>query len=152
MAWQEEEVSILQQSRGALLLDRMAAMTTAPRHLLQGLRQARHLTRWVLAWFALSLGVAIASPMVNPQGMELICSGTGVMKVLVKNADGSTTETTARMADCPLCASVAAPPPAPANRVEPAQPLAHVLQTIPAAIIAALTAAPPPGRGPPAFS
>jgi len=32
------------------------------------------------------------------------------------------------------------------------QPLAYVLQSIPAAIIAALTAAPPPARGPPAFS
>jgi hypothetical protein len=130
----------------------MQAMNPASRHLLQGLRQARHLTRWVLVWFALSLGVAIASPLVSPQAMELICSGSGVMKVLVKNADGSTSEATARMADCPLCATVAAPPPAAASCVEPAQPLAHVLQTIPAAIIAALTAAPPPARGPPAFS
>jgi hypothetical protein len=35
---------------------------------------------------------------------------------------------------------------------EPVLPLAYVLQSIPSAIIAALTAAPPPARGPPAFS
>jgi hypothetical protein len=55
--------------------------------------------------------------------------------------------------DCPLCATSSAPPP-PVLRLsaEPAQPLAHVLQSIPAAHIAALTAAPLPARGPPAFS
>jgi Protein of unknown function (DUF2946) len=130
----------------------MPTMNPASRHLLQGLRQARHLTRWVLVWFALSLGVAIAAPLLNPQAMELICSSSGVMKVLIKNGDGSTSEAMARMADCPLCATLAGPPPAGQSSTEPAQPLAHVLQTIPAAIIAALTAAPPPARGPPAFS
>ena len=36
--------------------------------------------------------------------------------------------------------------------VEPVQPLAYVLQSIPAARIASLTAAPLPARGPPVFS
>jgi hypothetical protein len=118
----------------------------------QRFRHASQLARFMLVWFVLSLGAAIASPMVSPQSMELICSGSGVMKVLVKNTDGSSSEATARMADCPLCASVSAPPPTPQTQVEPAQPLAHVLQTIPAAVMAAQTAAPPPGRGPPALS
>ena len=117
----------------------------------QTLRSAHRITRLVLVWFVLSLGVAIASPLVNPQATELICSGTGVMKVLVKNADGGSTEVASRMLDCPLCASVSAPPPAAKVAAEPAQPLGYVLQTIPSAHIAALTAAPPPGRGPPAF-
>jgi hypothetical protein len=125
----------------------MAAMT-----LLDTLRRARALGRFAVLWFVASLGMAIASPMVSPQSMELICSGSGVMKVLVKNTDGSSSEATARMADCPLCASVSAPPPAPQAQVEPAQPLAHVLQGIPAAIMAAQTAAPAPGRGPPGLS
>ena len=119
---------------------------------LKALRSAHRITRFVLVWFVLSLGAAIASPLVNPQATELICSGAGVMKLLVKNADGSSTEVASRMLDCPLCASVSAPPPAAKATAEPAQPLGHVLQTIPAAHIAALTAAPPPGRGPPAFS
>ena len=119
---------------------------------LQTLRSAHRIARLVLVWFLLSLGVAIASPLVNPQSTELICSGTGVMKLLVKNADGSSTEAATRMLDCPLCASISAPPPAAKVAAEPAQPLGYVLQTIPAAQIAALTAAPPPGRGPPVFS
>ena len=119
---------------------------------LQSLRNAKPLVRWVLVWFALSLGVAAASPLVNPQATELICSGSGLMKLLVKNADGSSSEVASRMLDCPLCASVSAPPPMANTVAEPAQPLGHVLQTIPAAHIAALTAAPPPGRGPPLFS
>ena len=120
--------------------------------ILQTLRNAHRITRLVLVWFVLSLGAAIASPLVNPQATELICSGTGVMKVLVKNADGTTTEVASRMLDCPQCASISTPPPAAKVVAEPAQPLGYVLQTIPAAQIAALTAAPPPGRGPPAFS
>ena len=121
----------------------------------QTLRNAHRLVRWVLAWFVLSLGVAIASPLVNPQSTELICSGTGVMKLLVKNADGTIddggSETSGRMLDCPLCASVSAPPPTANATATPAQPPGCVLQTISVAQIAASSAAPRPGRGPPSF-
>jgi hypothetical protein len=120
--------------------------------ILQTLRSAHRITRFMLVWFALSLGVAIASPLVNPQSTELICSGSGVMKMLVKNADGSSTEVVARMLDCPMCATLAAPPPIQNNFAPPVQPLGHALQPIPAAHIAAITGAPPPARGPPAFS
>ena len=118
---------------------------------MQTLRHAHLLARFVLVWFALSLGVAIASPIVKPQAMELICSGSGVMKVLVKSDEGSQKTLSVTM-DCPLCANNSAPPP-PAARLtaEPLQPLAHVLQSIPAAHIASLTAVPPPARGPPFF-
>ena len=119
---------------------------------LQLLRNAHLLARFVLVWFALSIGVAIASPIVKPQAMELVCSGAGVMKLLVKTDDGSK-EVVSHTLDCPLCATSSAPPPPMARlSVEPAQPLAYVLQSIPAAHIAALTAAPLPARGPPAFS
>lgn len=118
--------------------------------LLQSLRTAHLLARFVLVWFVLSIGVAMASPLVKPQAMELICSGAGVMKVLVKSDDGSQ-EVAGHTLDCPLCASSSAPPPAVRLSAEPRQPLAYVLQSIPAAHIAALTAAPLPARGPPAF-
>lgn len=119
---------------------------------LQTFRSAHRIARLVLVWFVLSLGVAVASPLVNPQATELICSGAGVMKLLVKNADGSSTEVASRMLDCPLCAFSSAPPPNVKVAAESAQPLAHVLQALPAGHIAARTAAPPPGRGPPDFS
>jgi hypothetical protein len=119
---------------------------------LQLLRNAHLLARFVLVWFALSIGVAIASPIVKPRAMELVCSGAGVMKLLVKTDDGSQ-EVVSHTLDCPLCATSSAPPPPVARlSAEPAQPLAYVLQSIPAAHIASLTAAPLPARGPPAFS
>jgi hypothetical protein len=118
---------------------------------MQTLRRANTLARFVLVWFALSIGVAIASPIVKPQAMELICSSSGAMKVLVKTDDG-VKELSGHTLDCPLCASISAPPPVARLMAEPAQPLAYVLQSILAAHIAALTAAPLPARGPPAFS
>jgi hypothetical protein len=118
---------------------------------MQTLHRAHTLARFVLVWFALSIGVAIASPLIKPQAMELVCSSAGAMKLLVKTDDGAK-ELHGHTLDCPLCASISAPPPVARQTPEPAQPLAHVLQSIPAAHIAALTAAPLPARGPPALS
>ncbi len=115
------------------------------------LRSARNLARFVLVWFVLSLGAAVASPMVKPQSMELVCTGTGVIKVLVKSDDG-VKEVSSHTLDCPLCATAGTPPPVTQAKVEPVFPLSHVLQPIAAAHIAWLTAAPLPARGPPAFS
>lgn len=117
---------------------------------MQTLRQAHRIARFVLVWFALSIGVAIASPIVKPQAMELICSGSGVMKVLLKTDDG-TQEAASHTLDCPLCATNNAPPPPVARlTAEPAHGLFYVLQSISAEHIASLAAAPLPARGPPA--
>lgn len=115
---------------------------------MQSLRRAHFLARFVLVWFALSLGVAIASPLVKPQAMELVCSGAGAIK-LVKTDDG-VQQPPGHTLDCPLCLPHSAPPPLARLPVEPPQPLAHALRPIPAAHIAARTAAPLPPRGPPA--
>jgi len=124
-----------------------ALMPTA----MHNLRHVRWLTRLVLAWFVLSIGVAVASPLVNPQAMELICSGAGAIKVLIKT-DGGAKERSGHTLDCPLCAPVGAPPIASQATLPVVHPLAHALRPIPAAHIAARTAAPLPPRGPPAFS
>ncbi len=116
---------------------------------MQSLRHAKTLARLVLVWFALSLGAAVASPLVNPQAIELICSGSGAMKLLVKSSDDSKASAISHTLDCPLCASIAAPPPASKVSAEPAQPLAYEAASIPPAPIAARTAAPLPARGPP---
>lgn len=57
---------------------------------MQSLRRARLLARLVLAWFLLSLGVAVASPIVLPQSMQLVCSASGSVKLVVSSADGWT--------------------------------------------------------------
>lgn len=115
------------------------------------LRSATLLARLVLAWFVLSIGAAIASPVIKPQALELICSGSGAIKVLVKTDDG-VKEQSAHTLECPLCVATGTPPPLARSQAEPAQPLSHVLRPVPAAHIAWLTAAPLPARGPPAFS
>jgi hypothetical protein len=116
------------------------------------LRHARHLVRLVLAWFVLSLGVAIASPVVQPQSMQLVCSAAGAIKVIVQTDDGAR-ELGASHLDCPMCMLTGAPPPA-AQPVDLPNvlPLGHAVQPIPAARIAAATAAPLPARGPPSLS
>lgn len=116
---------------------------------MQHLRNAHRLARLVLVWFMLSMGAAIASPMVKPQAMELVCSGSGAIKVLIKTDDGMQ-EMGTHTLDCPLCSAVGAPPVLARSQSEPVQPLAYVLRSIPSAHIAALTAAPLPARGPPA--
>jgi len=119
--------------------------------LMQTLRQARFLARLVLVWFALAVGVAIASPIVNPQGLELVCASGGAMKLIVKNADGST-EARSHILDCPLCVTVGAPPPLARLPELVPEALAHALLPLVAAHIAGRTAAPLPPRGPPVFS
>ena len=116
---------------------------------MQSLCRFTNLTRFVLVWFVLSLGVAVASPMVKPQDILLVCSASGTAKVLVQSDDGSTSELGASAMDCPLCMTGGAPPMALQTQVEPAQPLAYALQSVTSAHIAARTAAPPPARGPP---
>ena len=119
---------------------------------MQALRNAFFLARLVLAWFALAVGVAVASPLVNPQSIELLCSGSGSMKVLVKSADGTPAPATHTTLDCPLCATAGAPPPVALVAAPFVHALAHCVQPIPAARIAARTAAPLPARGPPVLA
>ena len=118
---------------------------------MQTLRHAQLLARFVLVWFALSIGVAIASPIVKPQAMEQICSASGAMKLLLKSDEGSEVVSLHTL-DCSLCATGYAPAPIVQWNVGPAQALAHVTPGILAVKPPFRTAAPPPGRGPPAFS
>jgi hypothetical protein len=116
---------------------------------MSALRRARLLASFVLAWFALSLGVAVASPLVQPKPMEIVCSAAGATMLVVLTDDGAQAPAAGHL-DCPLCLPATAPPPAlPAVRLPALLPLGHALQSIPAARIAAATAAPPPARGPP---
>ena len=120
---------------------------------MQTLRRLRALACFLLAWFALSIAAATASPFVAPQSVQLVCSGAGEVKLLVLSEDGAQ-EQHGPVLDCPLCVHLggAAPPPEPLRLLPAPQPLAHALCPIAAAHIAARTAAPLPARGPPVFS
>jgi hypothetical protein len=115
------------------------------------LRHARHIIRPVLVWFVLSLGVAVASPLVAPQSTLLVCSGASV-KMVVLDADGGGTEVGHSTLDCPLCATLSAPPPVLVAAVAPPHALSHALVPIEAARIAARIGAAWQARAPPAFS
>lgn len=115
------------------------------------LRSIHLIARWVLMWFALSLGVAIASPLVHPQATQMVCSGAGIMKLVVLTDDGAT-ELGSHSLDCPLCAQLGAPPPVLAWTVAPPSELAFSCLPLEAARIASLLRGPWQARAPPVFS
>lgn len=120
------------------------------------LRTSSMLARLILAWFVLTMGAAIASPLVHPQAMELVCTTGSTAKLVdvgdVGDVGPAGTPSAHHALDCPLCLHLGAPP----RQVQPLaavhpQPLAHALRPIMAPALAALAGAPLPPRGPPAF-
>ena len=113
------------------------------------LRRIRLLTCLVLAWFALSVGVAIASPWVQPQALQWICSGAGEVQLIVSTDDG-TPELRGPALDCSLCLPLGTAPPPPAL-AQVGAPTPPTLAPLPAPLepLAVRTAAPLPARGPP---
>lgn len=114
-------------------------------------RLTRLLARWVLVCFAFSLGVAVASPLIKTQGMQLVCTGVGNMKLVTSSDDGSVASDRATL-DCPLCAHLGAPPASFLARTEPVFDLAFALQPLQAARLSALLRGPWQARAPPAHA
>jgi len=119
--------------------------------LLQSLRNAHRLTRFMLVWFALFIGVAVASPLVKPQATQMVCSAMGGMKMVMAD-DAGHGETSSGGMDCPLCTQVSAPPAPVFSGFAAPSALAHALRPLALAHIAWLTGSPLPPRGPPSFS
>ena len=117
---------------------------------MQYLLNTANIIRFVLVWFALSLGVAMASSLVAPKATELVCTSGGMVKLVAVDGTDSAAPSHAQM-DCALCMPVALPPaPCVVSWVQPS-PLSHALQPVAAAHIASATAPPLPSRGPPAL-
>jgi len=116
---------------------------------MQAFRQLRHLTRFVLVWFALSLGVAMASSLVAPKATELVCTSGGMLKLVTLDGTDSAAPSHGQL-DCALCLPMALPPAPCAVPLVQVSPLSHALQPVAAAHIASATAPPLPSRGPPA--
>lgn len=114
---------------------------------------AKSMTRirlWILAWFLMSLGVATATPMIQPKMLDVVCTTSGALKFFALTDDGAV-ELDADALNCPLCLVGGAPPNVafslpPAIRAVAALPRFH---SFPRAVVA--TAAPPPARAPPFF-
>ena len=112
------------------------------------LRNSKLIAKLVLVWFALFLSSAIASTVINPDSLQMVCSASGGMKMVDMTGDDGGLKASASM-DCPLCASVTTPPPPLSVHFEKLSHLAHALHPIAAAHIASVTAPPLPSRGPP---
>ena len=113
----------------------------------------RLLARLALVWFALALGVAAASPLVQPRAMQLVCSASGSIKLLVEGGEGWTDAQAAHQIDCALCLPVGAPPPIGLPGLPAALRMPQaVVPPLAAAPAVARALAPLPARGPPALS
>ena len=114
--------------------------------LLHTLRKSTALARWVLLWWCMALGVAVASPWVQPVQHLQVCSASGSVTV---QDTGVPDAPAGHHLDCVLCLGAGAPPVSIA--VLPVANAVPLLGTRPAAALAphSLSAAPPPGRGPP---
>lgn len=104
----------------------------------------------MLAWFALYLSAAVASPLMASSGFAVICSADGIARLVQSGDAGGSGDARAAL-HCPLCVPAGAPPPPARHGVEmPLQPLAYALRPAPPCWPAAFTTAPPSARGPPA--
>lgn len=110
-------------------------------------RRARDLVRFVLTWFLLALGAAVASPLIQPQPIQLVCSGSQVKAMLL--TEQGAVELDAAQLDCPLCLTVSAPPPATGFALRPAHGPAQAEAAPPAALLSANPALPWQARAPP---
>lgn len=105
--------------------------------------------RFALIWFALSLGVAIASPWVNPQNLQLVCTGASSKLIAAGGDDGTAPDSGPRL-DCPGCLFVGAPIAATSTAVFQApEGGAFPAPVVAPDLIASASAAPLPARGPP---
>jgi hypothetical protein len=120
---------------------------------LQTLRNAHLITRFVLVWFALFIGVAVASPLVKPQSSQMVCSAMGGMKLVQADAAGADVDgvLSHTALDCPACLPLIAPPVVDLLAPLPTVSLSHVLQPLPAARLASLLGQPWQARAPPIF-
>jgi hypothetical protein len=116
--------------------------------LFHSLRSSPWLAKLALLWFVLTLGVAVASPVVHPQEELVICSGMGMQKVVL-NDDGSTSSSAVEGMSCPLCLMAMALPASTLPTLEQPRYLSHVLHSTITAQLVAIRAAPLPARGPP---
>jgi hypothetical protein len=119
---------------------------------LQTLRNAHLITRFVLVWFALFIGVAVASPWVKPQSSQMVCSAMGGVKLVQADAAGADVVGVSHTAlDCPACLPLIAPPVVDLLAPLSTGSLSHVLQPLPAARLASLLGQPWQARAPPIF-
>ncbi len=117
---------------------------------MQTLRNAQALTRLVVVWFALFTGVAVASPLVNPEGLQLVCTAAGSAKLVQLDADGQAAGDSVDGLHCPLCLPMSALPTV-SVQTQGHTGLSFALAPSEQARLASLIGLPWQARAPPAF-
>lgn len=109
----------------------------------------RPLSRLVLVWYMLFVGVSVLASTLQPKTMDVVCTSMGAMKLVVSGDDGAP-QLKGTM-DCPLCAHAtpALPLPSLVTIVRVHDACAYIVQRLPKAVLLSLTAPPLPSRGPP---
>lgn len=118
---------------------------------MQTLRRSYQITRLVLVWFVMSLGVAIASPLVSPKGMELVCTSANGMQLVVLG-DAESDGAAGHKLNCPLCATLTALPPTFNTTLTQPSPQSISRPFVELVFLTVVTAPPAPSRGPPSIS
>ena len=115
---------------------------------MQTLRNARLLGRLVILWLVLSLGVAVASPLLKPVSMDVVCSASGTAIVFHDDALRSSNPSGLH---CPLCLPLSAPPPVVLQFSSPQIELSIARNTRESATLQILLGKPWQARAPPSF-
>ena len=115
---------------------------------MQTLRNARFLGRLVISWLVLSLGVAVASPLLKPVSMDVVCSASGTAIVFHDDALRSNNPSGLH---CPLCLPLSAPPPVVLQFSPPQIELSIARNTRESATLQILLGKPWQARAPPSF-
>jgi hypothetical protein len=115
---------------------------------MQTLRNARFLARLVLAWMVLFVGVAVASPLVKPVTLEVVCSASAGTHIVVVADDGAQPDNDTGM-HCPLCLPMSAPPAAVLNLPTAQTGLSYALHPLASARLQSLVGQPWQARAPP---
>lgn len=107
---------------------------------------------WVVAWFVLALGAPMASPLVRPGTLELVCGGAGASVQLVEHTDGVAADAVALDPFCLLCLTGGAAPPVSLPLPEAFALPAHACASRSATAPVFSLAWRPPARAPPFVS
>lgn len=72
------------------------------------------MAQFVLAWFVLFVSASVASPLIKPVDLQLVCSALGASRWVDREALGSEArDTPGSTLDCPVCLPGLMPSPAP---------------------------------------
>jgi hypothetical protein len=111
---------------------------------------SRRLRACVLSWLLMAMAVAMAAPLLHDGPLDLVCSGSGQMK-LVQLGDDPDLDSPATL-DCPNCLLLGPLPDCATSSCSDANAHTTLRLSEQRAHPARFDTVPPPARGPPEYS